>query len=530
MWEDNVGMRLVKNNLHPLADTISWTGQSIRILTDPATQQAQAFQMFHDGTLDSVGVPSDRAQDYVGNPDVIITPDASTWAVHINMSGTVERQQEIWAGSTYVPEPILANTKFRQSLYYALNRSQVSEHDPRTMGTNTLFSDAYYVEPESGYSYRQTEQGQAVADSFYGDTLGYNFDLALSLFKEAVAEEIANGNYEAGTASNPTVIEIEVLDQDGLIGELWFAFLNEWWSKLVDDTNFVELQFTRVPLVFPQHYDRTLTGAYDMMVGSISGSALDAASFLDLYDSNAPLGELVLDRGHDTNVPEIEVSWTEQGVDYNATFSYNAIFALLNGNVLLKDGVVATSFYSIDELVEVEVAGLGENLSEVVDGEEVDALGQQVVEFETGMSYDDFVYESGVDLIHNVLVVTEEGTTRLLVISEFAGEFSVLISYDVLSSVEEALNYNAAVYGLTLVEYVVMESDEDMTADVADYLAGSYGVATYTDLYDLIWNNFLFNPENLIFAGAVWDDGTAPWADAFLILNVGEYFVPIYWL
>ena len=84
-------------------------------------------------------------------------------------------------------------------------------------------------------------------------------------------------------------------------------------------------------------------------MSSISGSTLDASSFLDTFSSDNRSGFL-LNYGYDSSVPEIEVRWNEDGREYFETFSFDAIYELLNGLVYLKDGNKISEYGSVDEI------------------------------------------------------------------------------------------------------------------------------------------------------------------------------------
>ena len=183
-WEDGVGSRYEKNELHPLASTISWTGETIKIIEGTSAQD-QAFQAFESGLLDSVGIPNSRVNEYKDDPRVLRTPGASVWSLNMNMVGSVQAQQAQWPGSTYVPEPILANTDFRLALYFILNRDDMVQYDAKTYPTSMKISAAYYVDPEEGIPYRSTEQGMAVGENLAYSTNGYDQEAAIELFKKS---------------------------------------------------------------------------------------------------------------------------------------------------------------------------------------------------------------------------------------------------------------------------------------------------------------------------------------------------------
>ncbi|MGI6787508.1 MAG: ABC transporter substrate-binding protein [Acholeplasmataceae bacterium] len=355
-WEDGVGSRYEKNMKHPRASATQWTGESVKILPGSSAID-QAFEAFEQGLLESAGIPNSRVKEFAEDPRVLRTPGATVWSLNINMVGSVQAQQAQWPGSTYVPEPILANKDFRLALYFSMNRDDMVQYDVKTYPTSMKISQAYYVDPESGVPYRSTPQGMAVGENLAYSTNGYDPEAAQELFKRAVAAEIAAGNYQKGTADNYTEIELEVLTFDGAsaaISDNWIAFAKDHFEQLVDDTNFVKVVVKPVPTPGSKIYDLIEVGEYELALSVISGSTLDASSFLEVFITDNRSGFL-LNWGYDSSVPEIEVRWreVEGGEERLELFSFDAIVELLNGKVYLKDGHKISEYGSVDSLIEI---------------------------------------------------------------------------------------------------------------------------------------------------------------------------------
>lgn len=372
-WEDGVGSRYEKNMNHPRAHTSNWTNESIKIISGTSAQD-QAFEAFENGLLDSVGVPNSRVGEFGEDPRILRTPGDSVWSLNINMVGTVQAQQAQWPGSTYVPEPILANKDFRLALYFSMNRDDMIQYDSKTYPTGMKISQAYYVDPEEGVPYRSTPQGLAVGENMAYSTNGYDPEAAQALFKKAVAAEIAAGNYSKGTADNYTIIELEILTFDAASGSViadnWMAFAKDYFEKLVDDENFVKVVAKPVHTPGSQIYDKIEAGEYELALSSISGNTLDASSFLDIFITDNRSGFL-LNWGYDSSVAEIEVRWEENGVERLEIFSFDGIYELLNGKVYLKDGNKISEYGSVDSIIDIhlETNGLTEVSRSESDGE-----------------------------------------------------------------------------------------------------------------------------------------------------------------
>ncbi|MDY0295087.1 MAG: DUF5011 domain-containing protein [Acholeplasmataceae bacterium] len=336
--------RYEKNPKYPNADvgTTMWTGYDIIIYSSAEV----AFQAFLDGKLEMSGVPNARIQEFISDPRLLQTPDATTWRLNVNGLQTVEKQQAEFPGSTYEPEAILGYTDFRKALYYIMDRQDLQENWVPSSGIGTTyFSNAYYVDPESGIPYRSSTQAVELFEDFGGETWGYNKGLALSYLRSAVADAIADGFYEKGTPQAYTEITLEVrfmnLTQSDAT-KVRADFVEQAFELLVDNTNYVKILVDVVDTPFPAiYYDYMMTGDFDIAIGGISGSALDASSFLDVFSSDNR-GGFTINWGFDSSLPEIKVTWDH---DFNANtapitkyFSYDAITTALNGKATIANG------------------------------------------------------------------------------------------------------------------------------------------------------------------------------------------------
>ena len=97
----------------------------------------------------------------------------------------------------------------RQALMYGFDRYHAAVEVVGTyLPAFTLFTSTYFLDGESGLSVRGGEAGAQLVEDFGGSSYGYFPDVALELFKEAVAKGIADGYYTAGTASNYEEVEL----------------------------------------------------------------------------------------------------------------------------------------------------------------------------------------------------------------------------------------------------------------------------------------------------------------------------------
>lgn len=316
------------------------------------------FAEFEAGNLDGAGVPLTKYGQYVNNPGIRRSPGATTFRMNINGLGSVAEQRALFPDSVWTPTPILANRDFRRALYFGVDRETLAWDVLKTSDPGMyLFSNAYLVDPQSGTAFRDTAQGSAIGETLSADTYGYNPDAAQAAFLSAVAAEIAAGRLQRGTSSNPTVIELEVAVQAASTSQqqLGDFVKNLYESLFVDTTNHVKVALTVVPVAFPDiYYTKQLVGEFDLGMGGISGSTLDAAGFLEVFSSDNR-GGFTLNWGFDTSVAEIPVTYTlDDELIENEYWSFDAIVTALSGTVEVVNGVEAAPDYTDDIAAAVE--------------------------------------------------------------------------------------------------------------------------------------------------------------------------------
>lgn len=339
-WEADKVLRYVKNPDHHTIDgpyETNFTGYNFAIIEEAQNR----FQEFLAGRLDAAGVPTENYDEVASNPGLKRVPGTTTFRLMVNGLGTATNQRAQFPNSTYVPEPLLANLNFKKAMYFAIDRQHLAEEVLKTSQTQMYhFTEAYMVDPQSGVPFRLAPEAGLVDPELSPDTNGYSEDAAKDYYKDALDELIAQGHYVAGTAANPTVIELDLFIFTGSAAQVLFAeYIQETFEKtFANEEHHINVKINYEPKEFPGiYYDYMMTGEFDLAIGGISGSSLDAAGFLDVYASDNR-GGFTLNWGIDTSVADIIVEFDNGTEVVKEVWSFDAIVAALNGDAFLVDG------------------------------------------------------------------------------------------------------------------------------------------------------------------------------------------------
>ena len=357
-------LRYKENPNYHNPDEYFYTGYTFAVIEDSAVR----FSEFVAGKLESVGLPTENYDEYKDYPGIRQVPGATTFRMMINGLGTEAAQRDAFPGGTWVPEPILANQDFKMAMFFAIDRQKLAEEVLKTSTTQMyLFSDAYLVDAEMGVPYRATEQGMTVGEGLSPSTFGYNADAARLYWESAIADLVEDGTYLSGAADYEADFLWRTIEIDFNIfsGSLAQALMGDYIKTTFEDLFVSNEYLIRVQINveakdFPGiYYDYMMVGEFDLSIGGISGSTLDAASFLDVFcDDNR--GGFTLNWGIDTSVAEIEVRFTDfEGVMHKEMWSFNALTAVLNGLVYVVDGEevdTPSAYINIDKDVAVDAS------------------------------------------------------------------------------------------------------------------------------------------------------------------------------
>ncbi len=332
-FESDKIIRMKKNEKYHDADKFFYTGKTSTIISDVE----MAFQEFVAGKLDATSLPATHYEEYKSHPGIKNIPGSTVFRMMINGAGTVEKQKELFPDSQWEPEPILGNQDFKMAMFHAMDRKKLATEVMKTSQPMMyLFSDAYVVEAEDGEVYRQSKEGQAVGADLSPSTFGYNLEAAKAYYEKALDTLVADGVYKSGDVIN---IEFNIFsgsETQALMG----AYVKDAMEAAFNsEKHNIKVTVDYIPKDFPGIYnDHMQIAEFDTSIGGISGSTLDAASFLDTYSSDNRSG-FSLNWGIDTSVPEIDVVYQNYDGEYvKETWSYDALITALNKEVEVVDG------------------------------------------------------------------------------------------------------------------------------------------------------------------------------------------------
>lgn len=526
-WTPGQLLTFQQNLLHPDAALYHYTGYQYRFIDGSDI----LFAEFLAGRLESVAVPASQVTTYANDPRVKTAPDATTWRLMINGFGTPEARDAYIAENpgvgideSFEPEPILSYLPMRQALYYGFDRYYAAVDLVKLyLPAHTLFAPTYFLDGESGLSVRGTPEGQAIVDEFGGSSNGYFPSAAVLLFKQAVAAAIANGDYVAGTSTNYTVIELKLFwaSSGNTSAQMMVANLKEQYEALlVDDVNFVRLNIVINDVAFPgNYYDYMMVANMDLGIGGISGSLLDAPSFLDVF-SDDNRGGFTLNWGIDTSTPNIPVAYHNlAGQLVFEKWSYNAIVEALTGRIYVKNGVEQQSWTNADDLINAYLDMNGEVLDSSADGTELAG-------YVLGEALADIAVTEEFDSLEGFIVITESGKNFLYVVSKEGNDYKLYQQSALFTTVEDAIQNDLSNYGA----YVLGVATGPLTdAEIAanTYIAANYGFLTlaevateyatpleYTEVWAITWTKA---PSSV-------------GADGYVVLHIGDYYIAVAWL
>lgn len=521
-WTLGEQLTFKKNLNHPLKEMYHYTGLHYQFMTGTDL----IFQAFLDGKLDVVNLPTNRTLEYALDSRIKTIPTSTTYRLVINGFGTEERRDayieshpDVPINPNFVPEPILMYKEMRQALYYGFDRYEAAVNQAKIyVPAYTIFTNNYFIDVIHGVSIRTLPAGAAILAKYGQNNHGFVPDKAISLFEQAVKQAIAEGYYEPGTASNYTVISLDLTYSSSgnqALQTMAQQIKLQYESRLIDPTNYVKIQINLLDVAFPSSYYNFMQKANtDLGIAGISGSVPNTQGLLSYYtDDNR--SNFTMDFGIDTTSANIPIAYLNaSGQMVYEIWSYNALVSALNGKVYVKDGMEQKIWNTPLSLITAKL-----NISN--DG--IDTLSLDSKGIAALMVGDLRLLASklNVNSIESYVVKTTAGHDLLYILKKTNAGYELFQIHTLVKTAREAIAFHNNDYILKYTSEAPLTLDEINTIP---YITANYGT---------------FNSWDEIWAEAKLPTGVTAYVygtqfnnfqmDAYVVIKVGDYYVGWFW-
>lgn len=278
-----------KNDLYPAAKDYRIKYVRYDVISD----QSVAIQEFRAGRLDLAGAGGTYYADYEGNPYLKESPVTTIFrfAFGITRDGG---------------NPIIKNAKFRQAMYFAVDRETFSATVRKPSDPTHGFLGPIYFSSEANVdAYRNSVAGKKVLEEFEPETFGYNKVKAKQLFDEAYAEEVA-----AGRLTDGQKVKVEFAMADAETNHTMADWMSAQFKEVFgeDKFEFVKNAVTGDELT-AEGTGIWDTGRFDVTFGGWQGMQFWAPGMLQVY-SSVHGKDYMLEKGFNTGNAILNVDLT----------------------------------------------------------------------------------------------------------------------------------------------------------------------------------------------------------------------------
>ena len=260
--------------------------------------------MFLKGELMGYGLTADDFATYRNSEFCHRTPKETTFFLILNGNKDVIDQREAAADFDTATKDLQTMTlqSFRKAVAVTYDKELfASTISPARSGGYGIIGNTYIYNPETGDTYRSTEQAKQVLCDFYSvDTskyasldeavasiTGYDPEAAKELFTEAFNEALEKGfiTDKDGDGVSDQVVTIEYcmsVDSDFMTKTI--DYLNEKMNEVTEGTPFAgKVQFVKSAPYGNDWNEKIKSGLSDTVLAGWTGSKLNPFSLSDLY-------------------------------------------------------------------------------------------------------------------------------------------------------------------------------------------------------------------------------------------------------
>lgn len=241
-WTNDAEIKFKKNPNYVYKDKIWLAGIDVKVVEDAGTQ----MQLFENGETDYISLSTENYVKYQEDPRLLTAPYNSVSHITINTANP--------------DQPILANEKFRQALFFATDRDSIAQLTYQ-QPADYIVPTTHIIDLDNGIRFRDTEEGKA---NEYGNN-GYDPEKAKQLFEEALAE------------TGIDKVSLTMIYNDSGVQVTTSEFLQQNWPKVLGEDKF-ELKLQSMPS--SQRGDQMRNFANDPTCYEISWGGWDSTDLM----------------------------------------------------------------------------------------------------------------------------------------------------------------------------------------------------------------------------------------------------------
>lgn len=250
------------------------------------TEHSVALQKFLKGDLDDISLTADDMKTY-GNSERLYRTQ-TTYSQKLTFNTDYSKLSKRQSAKKGVNKTILANHDFREAFSYAMNRQKfAAEYTSGHVPSTVLLNSQYISDYKNNEVYRQTEQGESVSKSIYGDIAnGYSVKIAKEKFQTAYEAEIASTQEGHLTANDTIDIEMLLYNTDSEAAKAQILFIRECLDEATKGTG-LENKIKISTRKDEDYYNTAYDGDFDCIWSIWGGMTMDPFGFMQVYTSES---------------------------------------------------------------------------------------------------------------------------------------------------------------------------------------------------------------------------------------------------
>lgn len=313
--------------------------------------------MFLKGELMSYGLQAEDFATYRNSEFCYATPEDTIFFLILNghMSAIKEREAASDFDQTTTDLETMTLTSFHRAVGLSFDRELFAATiSPARSGGFGLIGSTYVCDPETGLTYRETDQAKQVLCDVYGvdaskfasldeavDSItGYNPDEAKEYFKQAFDEAIEAGfitDNDGDGISDQTVTIGYALGSDSDFMTKTIDYLNEKLAESTKDTPFDgKISIVKDGPFGNEWSNKLKAGQSDTQLAGWTGSRMDPYSLTDLYVNPSYQYDAAW---FDATKHDLTLTVPVDGVDTEVTMNLKQWSDALNGAMVSVNGV-----------------------------------------------------------------------------------------------------------------------------------------------------------------------------------------------